>query len=240
MDLLVDLLEHQMSETLFLSRLRVPRYSDRISFYRNPILRFQDPNPVWIENGHFPFLQNQRFPGQGKEGGYVAGAVVFSISQSEDERAFLAGAENRLRLLNAGQNDGVGSFQPVDGFPKRFFETEPLAEIFLDHVRDNFRVRSRGEPVPFGFELAFEIEIIFYYPVVDDGDPGFAIDQRVRVLFDWSAMSCPAGMSNAHGSGQEVEVVPGVDLIKSSTILLYSKSSIRDRYLADRVIPSIF
>src|SRR5205807_2823761 len=142
MDLLVDLLEHEMSETLFLSGLRVPRYSDRISFYRNPVLRFQDPNPVWIENGHFPFLQNQRFPGQGKEGGYVAGAVVFSISQSEDQRAFLAGAENCLRLLDTCQDDGVGSLQSVDGFPECVFQTEALAEIFFNHMRDHFGVCS--------------------------------------------------------------------------------------------------
>src|SRR6266581_346240 len=95
----------------------------------------------------------------------------------------------------------VGSFQPVDSFPERFFETEPVAEIFLNHVRDNFRVCSGGEPVPFGFEFAFEIEIVFYYPVVDDGDPGFAVDQRVRIFLDWSTVCCPTGVSDAYGSG---------------------------------------
>ena len=47
-------------------------------------------------------------------------------------------------------------------------------------------------------------------------------------------------MPDAYGSEEIVEVVFGVDLIKSSTILLYGKSSIGDRYLADRVVPSVF
>ena len=94
--------------------------------------------------------------------------------------------------------------------------------------------------MPFRLEFAFEIEIVFYDAVVDYGDSGFAVDQRVRVLLDRSAMCCPAGMPDAYGSEEIVEVVFGVDLIKSSTILLYGKSSIGDRYLADRVVPSVF
>src|SRR6267378_6066221 len=64
MDLLVDLLEHEMSETLFLGRLRVPRYLDRISFYRDTVSRLEDLDSIRVENGHFSFLQDQRFPGQ--------------------------------------------------------------------------------------------------------------------------------------------------------------------------------
>jgi hypothetical protein len=107
-------------------------------------------------------------------------------------------------------------------------------------MRDNFSVRSRGESVPFGFEFAFEIEIIFYYPVMDDGDSGFAVKQRVRVFLHWSTVCRPAGMPDADGSGKEVEVVLGVDLVESSTVLLYRKSSIGYGYFADRVVSSIF
>ena len=74
--------------------------------------------------------------------------------------------------------------------------------------------------MPFGFEFAFEVEIVFYDTIVDDGDPGFAVDQRVRVLLDWAAMGCPAGMSDTYGSGEIVEVVLRVDLVKSSAVLL--------------------
>jgi len=94
--------------------------------------------------------------------------------------------------------------------------------------------------VPFGFEFAFEIEIVFYDPVMDDGDSGFAVDQRVRVFLDWSTVCCPAGMSDAYGSGQIVEVVLGVDLVETSAVLLYREGSIGDGYFADGVVSSIF
>jgi hypothetical protein len=68
---------------------------------------------------------------------------------------------------------------------------------------------------------------------MDDGDSGFAVDQWVRVFLDWSTVGCPAGMSDADGSGQIVEVVLGVDLVKSSAVLLYRKGSIGDSYFAD-------
>src|SRR6267143_883796 len=64
MDLLMDLLEHEMSETLFLGGLRVPRYRDRVSFYRDTVSRLEDLDSIRVENGHFSFFQNQRFPDQ--------------------------------------------------------------------------------------------------------------------------------------------------------------------------------
>jgi hypothetical protein len=105
---------------------------------------------------------------------------------------------------------------------------------------DNFSVRPRDESVPFGFEFAFEIEIIFYDTIMDDGDSGFAVDQWVGVFLDRAAVGCPAGMSNAYGSGQIVEVVFRVDLVKSSAVLLYCEDSIGYGYFADGVVSSIF
>src|SRR5437867_29244 len=66
----------------------------------------------------------------------------FSISKSEDKWAFLAGAENRLRLFHTCQDNGVGPLKSVDGFPEGLLETEPVAKIFLNHVRHDFGVRS--------------------------------------------------------------------------------------------------
>jgi hypothetical protein len=87
--------------------------------------------------------------------------------------------------------------------------------------------------VPFGLEFAFEVEIVFNDTIVDNGDSGFAVDQWVRVFFDWSTVGCPASVSNAYGSGKIIEVVLGVDLVKSSAVLLYRKGSIGDSYFAD-------
>jgi hypothetical protein len=94
--------------------------------------------------------------------------------------------------------------------------------------------------VPFGFEFAFEIEIVFYNPVVDDGDSGFAVDQWVRVFLDWSTVCRPSSMSDADWSGKIVEVVLGVDFVKPSAVLLYGEGSIGDGYFADGVVSSIF
>ena len=94
--------------------------------------------------------------------------------------------------------------------------------------------------MPFGFELTFEIEIIFYDTVMDDGDSGFAVDQWVRVFLDWTAVCCPAGVSDAYRAREIVKVVFGVDLVESSAILLYCECPICDRYFADRIVSSIF
>ena len=55
--------------------------------------------------------------------------------------------------------------------------------------------------MPFGFEFAFEVQIVFYDTVMDDRDSRFAINQGVRVFLDRAAVCCPASMSNANGSG---------------------------------------
>src|SRR5206468_5756819 len=122
----------------------------------------------------------------------------------------------------------------------RFLETETLPEIFLNHMRDNFRVCSGDEPVPFGLKLAVEVQIVFYDTIMDDSDSGFAVNQRVRVFLDRAAVCCPAGVSNSYRSGQEVEVVFGVDLVESSTILLNCEGSVCYGYFTDGVVSPIF
>ena len=92
----------------------------------------------------------------------------------------------------------------------------------------------------FGFVFAFEVQIVFYDTIMHDSDSGFAVNQRVRVFLDRAAVCCPAGVSNSYRSGQEVEVVFGVDLVESSAVLLYCERSICDCYFADGVVASIF
>src|SRR2546427_6793558 len=94
--------------------------------------------------------------------------------------------------------------------------------------------------MPFRFELAFEIEIVLYDTIVDDGDSRFAVYQRVRVFLYGPAVCCPAGMSNAHGSRWKVEVILGMDLVESPAVLLDRQGPIGYGYFADGVVAPIF
>jgi len=94
--------------------------------------------------------------------------------------------------------------------------------------------------MPFRFELAFEIEIVLYDTIVDDGDSRFAVYQRVRVFLYGPAVCCPAGVSNAHGSRQKVEVILGMDLVESPAVLLDRQGPIGYGYFADGVVAPIF
>ena len=69
--------------------------------------------------------------------------------------------------------------------------------MFLDQVRDDFRIRLGRELVTFFQELALERKVVLNDAVVRDNDTSFAIPMRMSILFGRPAVSRPARMTQA-------------------------------------------
>src|SRR2546422_1995500 len=98
-----------MGKALFLRGLRVPRNGNRISLDQRTVLGFENLDPVRVENRHLAFLEDYGFFRQGQKRSQVTGAIVLSISEAKDERAFLTRAENNSRPISARKHEAVRS-----------------------------------------------------------------------------------------------------------------------------------
>src|ERR1700723_2364131 len=70
-----------------------------------------------------------------------------------------------------------------------------ILRIFLDEMRDDFRVRLGLKLVPFRDQLVLQFEIILDNSVVNYDDLASTVAVRMRVLFGGAAMRRPASMS---------------------------------------------
>src|SRR4029077_20122931 len=69
--------------------------------------------------------------------------------------------------------------------------------MFLDQVRDDFRVRFGNELVSFAQQLLLQLQIIFDDAVVHHDDLPGAVAVRVRVFFGGAAMRGPARVADS-------------------------------------------
>src|SRR5207249_8196300 len=76
--------------------------------------------------------------------------------------------------------------------------------VALDHVRDDFGVRLRAEPVPVRRERLSKLAVVLDDPVVDDGESRLAIDVRMRVGVRRPSVGCPPRMTNTEGAFRPV------------------------------------
>src|SRR5712692_590318 len=110
-----------MPKPLLLCGLRVPSNCDRFSFYRGGIFQFENFHSFRIEDSHFSFVEKYRFPGEWEECREIRCAVVFTVSETQDEGALLAGAEYRLWLFRAGEDYCISPLKAVHSLPERVF-----------------------------------------------------------------------------------------------------------------------
>jgi hypothetical protein len=71
-------------------------------------------------------------------------------------------------------------------------------------VGDHLGVGLRLEPVPFGEETVFDLEVVLDDPVVDDHQRAVAVGVGVGVLLRGTAMGSPARVADAERAGQRL------------------------------------
>jgi hypothetical protein len=82
----------------------------------------------------------------------------------------------------------------VYGFLHSVFQQDIL-RIFLDEMRDDFRVRLGLKLVPFRDQLMLQLEIILDNSVMNYDNLASPVAVRMRVLFSRAALRRPASMS---------------------------------------------
>src|SRR5256886_15670781 len=153
----MNFFKHKVLEALLLCRLRVPSNGNCFSFYGGSIFQLKNSHPFGVQNGHLSLVQKYSFPSKWQECCKVRCAVIFAVSEAQDERALLSGAEYRLGLISAGENDCIGSFKTIHGLTERCFYAHSVGKIVFHQVRDHFCVSSRLKAVTFRLQFSLDL-----------------------------------------------------------------------------------
>ena len=134
--------------------------------------------------------------GVGKDGGHIAGHEVLTVAEPDDDGRAVTHGHQLVWILGGEEHQGEQPSHAGHGSPHGALQAIVLP-LFLDQVRDDLGVGLRLEHMPFGEELAFQIEVVLDDPVVDDDDPPRAVAMRVSVLLGRPAVSRPPGVPQA-------------------------------------------
>ena len=169
-----------------------------------------------LDQLHLARLLEERCNGGGQE--------HLAFSDADDERALMAGTHEEIGVVVMDHDERkVPLEQAVHGAHGL---EEITVVVLLDQVHDHFRIRLRGEAMPFGLERFLELAIVLDDPVQHDRKPAvLTTGQRVRVLLGHGAVRRPAGMTEtvirpgavrAGGVLQELKIAHGADVLEAA------------------------
>ena len=144
-----------------------------------------------------------------------------SLPDADDQRAALAGDDERVGLILADDGDAIGALDLVQGHLHGALQQRDAGgDVILgfqfgvdvaDEDGEHFGVGLAGEGVAFFGEELLEGDVVFDDAVVDQGDLAGVVDMGMGVAFGGSAVGGPAGVGHADvGWGAVVGVVEGV------------------------------
>src|SRR5919198_797280 len=135
----------------------------------------------------------------------VAGNVVLAVSQTDQEWASLAGADDLVGVAARDHGDAVRPFHQVQCIHHCVLEGVAIHRC-LDQVCEHLRVRLGLEGVPLLDEHLPQGAVVLDDAVVNEGDRVFTIRVRVRVALVGRAVRRPARVRDAHSSMYRIAV----------------------------------
>ena len=115
-----------------------------------------------------PFLIPRARPGLREERGDRRGHEVLALAEADDQRALLAGRDQRVRVVGVHGDERVMTAELGEGGAHRLGQVALV--VALDQVGDDLGVGLGAELVPLGDELAAQLGMVLDDPVEDDVD----------------------------------------------------------------------
>ena len=170
-----------------------------------------------------------------EEGRNRRGDEVLVVADADDQRALLAGAHDRVRLVRGDRGEGVVATQLEVGEPRRLGQVARAeqVEVLLDQVRDDFRVGLRREDVALGLERVTKLDVVLDDAVEDDVHAPRAVGVRVRVALGRLAVGGPARVADARGRDLDAGRERGAAAVRLGVHGLAQPAEVPDR--ADRL-----
>jgi len=148
------------------------------------------------EHGDVAIGEEKDFSRVLQQGGDIAGHEKFAIAEADDRRGAHARRHDLVRIFRGHEHQGINAAQLFQRAAYCFLERR-IFGMFLDQVRDDFRVCFRSELMSFALQLLLQLQIIFDDAVVHHDDLPGAVAMRMRVLFGGAAMRRPAGVADS-------------------------------------------
>src|SRR6202040_2028879 len=156
--LLEDFLLHEMVEAAFFRHDRVPR--DGLDLWRNRVIvEIDDADTLQSENRDFSVAHEEGFARVRKDRGNIASDKKFILAQTDHHRRPEPRRDNLVRVARGHRHKSVSTVEEFYGFLHSVFQRNVL-RIFLDDMRDDFRVRLGLKLVPFGDQLVLQLEVV--------------------------------------------------------------------------------
>ncbi|MNQ83516.1 hypothetical protein D3C85_985990 [compost metagenome] len=199
--LLVDFLEHEVTELALLGRFSTITVLHRLTLHRLAV-DIPDLHAVTADFGDVALFQVHEAIGDLTQRQLVGGEEVLTQAQANHQRAATASRNQTIRLQSTDHRQTVSTVQLFDGGLKSNSQVDQFFELVIEQVSDHFGIGVGGEHVTQCLELFAQGFVVFDDAVVHHGQ--IAGEVRVSVAFTGCAVGCPTGVGNPQATCQRL------------------------------------
>ena len=194
--LLHDLLEHEVRITALFGRGNIP--VDRVVLFFDGLLHcIIKLHLIGGDDGYLAVLHIRNVARVLYYRGDVACYVVAALAVADKQRRILARGDEMLRLVNAQYAQRIRALDAAQHAEHRFKRIAALGIVERNELANHLGVGVGDELIAVGYKKIAQLDIVFDYAVVNNGDLAVAAEMGMGVDVVRLAVRCPACVADA-------------------------------------------
>ena len=133
-----------------------------------------------------------------KNGRNIRSNKVFTLTKTNDKRAFLAGSNNTVRIVLADYAESIRTFEHVKSFNYSLKDVAACLIFLVEKMNNNFSISLRFKYNTLSLQLSLKLSIVFDDTVMNDRNCAVHICVRMAVSVTRFTVSSPAGMADSN------------------------------------------
>ena len=237
--LLVDLLEHEVLVPALLGGGHVPVHM-AVFLLDGAHLAVVYPDALSTENGQLAVVQIGDVPCVADDGRHVGGDHVLSLTEAQQQRRILPGAQQTVRVVGADDAQSIGPVHGVEHPDHGLKDVAAVGIVVVQQLGYHLRVRLGPKAVALVEQLLLQLGVVFDNAVVYHSDAATLAHMGVGVDVIGLPVGGPAGVTDAQMARQIRPVVGQIaEHLQPATGLLHPQLPIAAHGDARRVVAPV-
>ena len=191
--LLVNLLQHEMLIAALFSCLSIPV---NLKYLLGNWLAQAIGNPygILLYNSNLSIIYDIGATGTGNNSRNIGSDEILIITQTNNHRVVLLGANQLIRVILAHEYDGIGTLNALNNLTNGCLEIAVIN--FFQKMGQNLSIRVRQELMALCNQILFKSHVVLDNTVMYNRKIAMTVSMWMRVIVGWTTMGCPTGMTD--------------------------------------------
>ena len=217
--LLVNLFQHEMLIAALFSCLCIPINLKYLLGYRLTTT-VGNPNRILLYYSNFTIVNNIGTTSAGNNSRNIRSNKVLSLTQANNQRIILLGANQGIRIMLGHENDRIGTLNLLQNLANSILEITIIS--LFQQMRQHLSISFGLEYMALLNQLLLKHQIVLNNTIVYYRKIPSAVSMRMRIQIRWSTMSRPTGVTNTNAAYRHIAINLLLQLCQTAYAFLHT------------------